>query len=216
MLFTAVAVFLAIVAVVAALLALRLLIGRWLLGWLRGTAGIALTVLAVAVAVGAWDLRGYRPLSASEPIGTLSFERLDEQRFTAILSSADGTERRFELRGDMWQVDVRVLRWADALTRLGLTPGYRLDRLSGRYLSLEDEQSLPRTVVGLAPERAAFDVWAWLRRSGNTLGILAADYGSAAYLPMADGAMYRIGLGNDGLIATPMNDPARAAIERWE
>lgn len=216
MLFTAVAILLAIIAVLAALLALRLLVGRWLLGWLRGTAGIALTVLAVAVAVGAWDLRGYRPLSATEPIGTLSFDQLDEQHFTAILSTPDGTERRFELRGDMWQVDVRLLRWADALTRLGLTPGYRLDRLSGRYLSLEDEQNQPRTVVGLAPDKSLFDVWAWLRRSGNTLGILAADYGSAAYLPMAEGAMYRIGLGNDGLIATPLNDPARTAIERWE
>jgi hypothetical protein len=216
MLFTAVAIFLAILALLAALLALRLLVGRWLFGWLRGTAGIALTVLAVTIAVGAWDLRGYRTLSAAEPIGTLSFKRLDAQQFAATLTTPDGRERSVELSGDMWQIDVRLLRWADALARLGLKPGYRLDRLSGRYLSLEDEQSRPRTVVGLADTRSTFDIWAWLRRSGNTLGLLAADYGSATYLPMADGALYQIGLGGDGLVAVPLNDPARAAVEHWE
>lgn len=216
MLFNALAILLAIVAVLAALLALRLLIGRWLLGWLRGTAGIALTVLAVTIAVGAWDLRGYRPLSAAEPVGTISFNRLGPQQFAATLTTPDGSERRVELNGDMWQIDVRLLRWADALARFGLKSGYRLDRLSGRYLSLEDEQSRPRSVVGLGETRSALDVWAWLRRSGNTLGLLAADYGSATYLPMADGALYQIGLGGDGLVATPLNDPARAAIEHWE
>jgi hypothetical protein len=216
MLFTVLAILLAILAALAALLALRLLIGRWLLGWLRGTAGIALTVLAVTIAVGAWDLRGYRPLSAAEPVGTLSLGRMGPQHFAATLTTADGVERRFELRGDMWQVDARLLRWADALARFGLKPGYRLDRLTGRYLSLEDEQSQPRTVVGLDDKRSVFDVWAWLRRSGNTLGLLAADYGSATYLPMADGALYQIGVGSDGLVATPLNDPARAAVEHWE
>jgi hypothetical protein len=215
-LFTAVAVLLAIVAALAAAIALRLLIGRWLLGWLRGTAGIALTILAVAIALSAWDLRGYRPLSAAEPVGTISFSQLGPQHFAATLTTPSGEERRVELNGDMWQIDVRLLRWADALARLGLKPGYRLDRLGGRYLSLEDEQSRPRSVIGLGEMRTAFDVWAWLRRSGNTLGVLAADYGSATYLPMADGALYQIGLGGDGLVATPLNDPARAAIEQWE
>jgi hypothetical protein len=71
-------------------------------------------------------------------------------------------------------------------------------------------------VIGLAEARPAFDIWAWLRRSGNTLGLLVADYGSATYLPMADGALYQIGLGGDGLVAVPLNDPARGAVAGWE
>lgn len=216
MLFTVVAVLLAVIALAAALLALRLFVGRWLLGWLRGSAGMLLTVLAVAIAVGAWDLRGYRPLTETQPLGTLSFSKLETQRYTATLVASDGAERRFELQGDMWQLDVRLLRWNEMLTRLGLKPGYRLDRLSGRYLSLEDERSRPRTVVGLGSERPLFDVWAWLQRTGNTLGLISADYGSAAYLPMVDGALYSVGVGHSGLVATPMNDAARAAVDHWE
>lgn len=216
MLFTIVAILLAIVALVCALLALRLFIGRWLLGWLRGSAGILLTVLAVAIAVGAWDLRGYRPLTETQPIGTLSFNKLETQRFAATLVDPSGAEQRFELQGDLWQLDVRLLRWSETLTRLGLKPGYRLDRLSGRYLSLEDERLRPRSVVALGTERPLFDVWAWLHRTGSTLGILSADYGSATYLPMADGALYSVGLGHSGLVATPLNDRAREAVAHWE
>lgn len=216
MLFPLVAILLAIVALACAVLALRLFIGPWLLGWLRGSVGMLLTVLAVAIAVGAWDLRGYRPLTDTQPIATLSFNKLEPQRFAVTLVGAGGAEQRHELLGDMWQLDTRVLRWNETLARLGLRPGYRLDRLSGRYLSLEDERLRPRSVIGLAGEQPLFDVWAWLQRTGNTLGIVSADQGSAAYMPMADGALYSVGLGYDGLVATPLNERARTAIERWE
>jgi len=205
-----------VIAIVAALGALRLLIGSWLLGWLRGTAGIALTVGAVAIAAAAWDLRGYQQLLAAKPIGTLAFNKLEEQRFSVALIDTAGVEHRYELNGDMWQLDVRMLRWTDALASLGLKPGYRLDRLSGRYLALEDEQKLPRTVIGLSSDKPLLDVWQLLRRSGRYFSLLAADYGSAAYLPMADGALYSVGLGNSGLIATPLNERAKSAVEHWQ
>lgn len=216
MLYPLVALALAVVAIIAALLALRLLIGTWLLGWLRGTAGIALTVAAVSIAAGAWDLHGYRQLSDSKPIGTLAFNKLDEQRFAVTLVDQNGLEQRLELNGDMWQLDVRMLKWTDALARLGLKPGYRLDRLSGRYLALEDEQKLPHSALALNNSKPLFDVWTWLQRNGRYFSVLTADYGSAAYLPMADGALYSVGIGATGLHATPLNERAKLAIERWQ
>ena len=216
MLYSLVALALLVFAIVAALIALRLLIGTWLLGWLRGTAGIVLTFIAVAIAAGAWDLHGYRQLLTAKPIGTLAFNKLEEQRFSVTLIDVGGAEQRYELSGDMWQLDVRMLRWTDALARLGLQPGYRLDRLSGRYLALEDEQKLPHTAIGLNNDKPLLDVWQWLRRSGHFFSLLSADYGSAAYLPMADGALYSVGIGNSGLIATPLNERARLAIEHWQ
>jgi hypothetical protein len=215
-LYSGVALALAVIAVVALLFALRLLIGTWLLGWLRGTAGIVLTVIAVAIAAGAWNLRSYQELLATKPIGTLAFNKLEDQRFSVTLIDASGAEQRYELSGDMWQLDVRVLRWTDTLARLGFKPGYRLDRLSGRYLALEDEQKLPRTVIGLNNDKPLLDVWSWLRRCSRYFSLLTADYGSAAYLPMADGALYSVGIGNSGLIATPLNERAKLAIEHWQ
>ena len=43
-----------------------------------------------------------------------------------------------------------------------------------------------------------------------------AEYGSATFLPMADGALFTIQLTNNGLIARPENDRAIIAIKEWE
>lgn len=217
MIYWGLAIALAVIAAAVAVLALRLLLGRhWLLGWLRGMCGFALAALAVAIALAAWDLHGYKPLSAEQPVATLAFNALGEQQFAVNLVEPSGRERRFELRGDMWQLDARVLKWTDVLARIGFKPGYRLDRLSGRYLSLEDEQKQPHTAVGLREDQPWLDTWSWLHRVNQRFTLIDATYGSATYLPMADGALFSVDMGGSGLVARPLNDRARVAVERWQ
>lgn len=216
MLYPLVALALVVVAILAALMALRLLNGSWLLGWLRGTGGILLVIVAVCIAAGAWDLHSYRQLSDAQPIGTLAFNQLEQQRFAVTLVDQSGAEQRYELSGDMWRLDVRLLNWPDNLARLGFKPGYRLDRLSGRYLSFEDEQKLTRSTIELNSKKPLLDVWLWLQRANHYFSLLTADSSSAAYLPMADGALYSVGNSNSGLVATPLNERAKLALEHWQ
>jgi hypothetical protein len=215
MIYLGVAIGLAVVAVLFALLALRLLIGHWLLGWLRGTSGLVFVAAAAVIALVAWDLRGYQPLLAEQQIGTLAFSQLDEQHFAVTLVDPAGNEQRFELNGDMWQLDARVLKWTDSLARIGFKPGYRLDRLSGRYVSLEDEQNRPRSVVALRSDKPLLDVWQLLRSVNRYFFLIDASYGSATYLPMSDGALFSVSMGSTGLVARPLNDRAKLAVERW-
>ena len=42
-----------------------------------------------------------------------------------------------------------------------------------------------------------------------------AFYGTATYVPMADGARYEVSLSRDALIARPANDRARDAVGGW-
>jgi hypothetical protein len=217
MIYTAVAIVLAILALIAAGFGLRLLFNRhWLLGWLRGTFGLVIVALAVVIALGAWDLRSYRQVLSEQPVATLTFNKLDAQRYGAVLAYPDSREQRVELSGDLWQLDVRMLKWTPQLAALGLKPGFRVDRLSGRYISLEDEQSKPRSVVDLMESRPVLDAWQWLRKLHQRFVLLDAVYGSAAYLPMADGAMFSVTIGPSGLVAKPLNDRARLAVDRWE
>jgi hypothetical protein len=217
MVFLSVAILVALVAVGLLFFGLRLLFGRhWLLGWLRGMLGIAFTALAAALALAAWDLHSYRQVQTEQPIATLAFSKLEPKRFSVVVGDQNGDERRLELSGDMWQLDVRLLKWADALARLGLKPGYRLDRLSGRYLSLEDEQQLPRTVLALTEHQPAVDAWHWLHQLDRYLPVIDAQYGSATYMPMIDGALFSVGMGSSGLVARPLNDRAKLAIEQWQ
>src|SRR5690625_7570671 len=64
---------------------------------------------------------------------------------TLFRSSSDGTEQEFDLRGDQWQLDARIIKWQGFVAAMGVKPGYRLDRISGRYYTLEDERSAERT-----------------------------------------------------------------------
>ena len=49
------------------------------------------------------------------------------------------------LEGDLWQLDLNLLRWKSLAELIGLESGYRLERLSGRYLP-----SSSRTWPGMA------------------------------------------------------------------
>ena len=64
------------------------------------------------------------------------------------------------------------------------------------------------------PERL-LDLWSLARNFPRLAPGVDAYYGSATYLPMADGARYRVTLSRDALIARPVNDPARKAVGNW-
>ncbi len=214
-LFVAVAV--GIVAAALALFGLKLLLRRhWIVAWLRGTVGLALVAAALFGLLLAWDLHNFRQVLSERPVATLAFSRLGERHFAVELVDADGNSRKEELHGELWQLDLRMLKWSDALTRAGLRPGYRLDRLGGRYLSIEDERSQQRSVIDLDTRDSPVDAWQWIRSAQRWLPIVDAQYGGATYLPMADGALYSVGMGPSGPVARPLNERARRAVEQWQ
>ena len=197
-------------------LGLRLLWSRhWLLGWLRGCAGLSLLLAAVILGAAGWDLHRYRALTAESPVATLAFSQLEPQLYRVELVDAAGHEHVFQLHGDLWQLDVRMIKWHPRLAQFGIGPGYRLDRISGRYLTLEQEQLAPRSVHGLQHPVTGLDVWQWVRRYDALSGLIDARYGSASYLPMADGAIFEVTMGATGLVARPENPTARAAVAAW-
>ena len=188
----------------------------WFFAWLRGTVGICFVLLAIVIAALAYDLSNYSELLDERPIASLSFQKLDEQKYLATVSYyIDQKPADFEVYGDQWQVDARIVRWTGALGALGAKPGFRLDRLSGRYFALEDERSKPRSVHSLAEPATVIDVWKVLQENGNFFPLIDAIYGSATYLPMADLATYQLSLSHNGLTAHPSNEIAKSAVQQW-
>ena len=217
MVYTSLAGILIAVAFVVIVLAGRLLFrGSWLLGWLKGMTGVILVAAAFFLATAAIDFYSYSNLKKEQAIATLGFTRQGAQHFKVSVVEPDGLERLYDLKGDLWQLDARILKWNDALAALGLSTGYRLDRLSGRYYSLEDESGEERSLHQLNPGSKQLDIWQLLHSSGYSLGFLDANYGSATYLPMADGALFAVTLSNTGLLARPLNEPARDAVKSWQ
>jgi hypothetical protein len=183
-------------------------------GALSGATALVLFLLAAGTGLIATDLRTYQRLTYEQPAGELQLTRTGEREFNAVLTYPTGERADFALSGDEWQVDARVLKWHALADVLGFDAAYRLDRISGRYTAIEDERRLPHTVYPLNPP-GRVDVWDLLHRYHAWLPWVDALYGSATYLPMADGALYDIKVSQSGLIARPLNQAARDAVGSW-
>jgi len=208
----------AVVALIFLGVALFILLRRgWFLGWIKGSVGITCLLLAIAMALTAININGYRPVDKEVTVATISFDKLDKQYYKAsVVLASSNTELPFELHGDLWQVDARVIKWKGLLTMLGGRPGYKLDRIQGRYYTLEDERTKPRSIFALSNPDLGFDLWSALNKLSEHVHWFDAEYGSATYLPMVDGALFSINLTTSGLIARPENDRAIIAIREWE
>lgn len=216
MVYHSIGVLFAIIGGLVLLLVLKAMLRKgWLLGWIKGTVNFVILGVALALGLIAWDVFSYQQLSKESSVATISFEQLGDQHYQAVLALADGEERRFDLKGDQWQLDARIFKWSPTLARLGMQPGYRLDRLSGRYYSLDKERHAERTVYDLNPSAYSVDVWQWFNSLDNRITWLDALYGSATFVPMTGGALYEIKLSQSGLLSRPLNEPAKQALTRW-
>lgn len=218
MFYSAAAAVAGIFGLLVLLFGLRLLIkGSWFWGWVRGMSGVVLIALAAVAGLVAWDLRSYQQVLLDKPVATVSFTMVEPQAYVAAVALTDtGETREFYLRGDQWQMDARVIRWKSWWGRIGGKPGYKLDRLSGRYLSIEDERRRERTVHALWDEEEfGLDLWSWAYQHQEAAPVIEAVYGSATFVPMADGALYEVALSHTGLVAKPLNEAAKKAINIW-
>lgn len=217
MFFTGISIAISVVAVLILLLSAKLMFrGGWVLAWFRGLTGIALGLVSAILFLLALDFKNYRQLSMDQPIATITFVKQSEQEYTAALSLDLASQPvTYQISGDQWQIDARILRFSGLLKTLGGKPGYQLDRISGRYRSVINEMNMPRSAYNLTSEASFLDVWQWLNTWDHLTPGVQAVYGSAAFLPMADGAMYQLSLGESGLVAVPLNDNAKNAVNSW-
>ncbi len=177
---------------------------------------LAVSLLSAAAVLGglALNLHTYARLTHEQDLAELAFRELAPQRFEVTINYAGGDRRdRYELYGDEWQLDARVLKWHGFANLLGLNTQYRVERISGRYRDVDAERVKPRTVYALA-SNTGIDVWRLAR--GRSLAFVDASYGSATYLPMRDGARFAVRVTQSGLLARPSNAAGAEAIVSWE
>jgi hypothetical protein len=181
----------------------------------HGTTALVCFLVALGLALVGTNLLTYERLTFERPAVRASFARAGDGEFNATLTYPSGEVRGYVLRGDAWQIDARVLKWHGVANMLGFDTVYRLERISGRHGDIERERIAPRTVYALHPDERV-DAWALLRAWHAYLPWVDALYGSATYVPMADGAAYEVTVSQTGLIARPLNDAARMAVGGWQ
>ena len=182
----------------------------------RSAAGGAVSACAGGASIMlAFSYFGYFQLVDEQLIGQIKFtESAPEQYLARLMLDGEARDRMYQLLGDEWQMDARVITWKPPMTLLGLDPIFQLDRLSGRYSEVEEELNKNRSVFALS-DPVTLDVWQFARKYPKLMPGVDAHYGTATYLPMAHNAVFEVTMTRTGLIARPVNDAARNAVGQW-
>jgi len=194
----------------------RLRRARYLAAGSTALFGLLFLAVAGGFFIVALNLRTYSRLTYEQPVAELVFEARGPQDFQAIVTQIpSGSLQILQVNGDEWQMDARILKWRSWANVLGLNAQYRLERFSGRYRDIEQERSAPRSVYPLA-DNPGVDIWTLAANGSRWVPFVDAVYGSATYLPMANGARYQVTLTQSGLLARPINDAASQAVAGWK
>lgn len=194
-------------------------IGLWLLlkrarrgaALLRRFVGLLLVLVALGLAGGGVLLRQYRWLLEDVPAATITLHQQGPQLFAASLAIDGEPPREYRLHGDEWQLDARVIRWTLPAQLGGVPPVFAFERLSGRYGDPKQELSGERSVHDL---RGEHDFWAFHQAWLGNLPFADARWGSAAYLPMLDGASYVVYVApRGGLVAKPADEATERLLD---
>ena len=192
---------------------MRLIRARFLAAGGSLLMGMLLLAVAGLFFLVSLNLHTYARLTMERPVAEIVFEERGPQRYrTTLMAMPEGQMQMFTLAGDEWQLDARVLKWKGWANLLGLDAQYRLERVSGRYRDIEQERHDERTVYGLS-ENPGLDLWQISTQYPKLLPFVDAVYGSATYMPMANGARYQVSITQSGLIARPLNPAAEAAAK---
>ncbi len=162
---------------------------------------LAMLTLSLSALFGTLSVstQGYRALTHEELAASVTTGKLANQRFEARIVFPDGRDTVFVLAGDEFYMDAQILKWKPIANLIGLHTNYELDRITGRYTALEEEQSKPRTVFPLSQAKSIdlFD----LRRRHPILGWLVdAEYGSGTFIAVEDEAVFDVLVSTTGLL----------------
>lgn len=184
-------------------------------GGAHALAGICFMLTAAAAWLLGIALLTYERLTHEQTAAEIMLTRIGDRHFRATLTYPSRVTKSFELKGDEWQVDARVLKWNGLAIIAGFDTVYRLERISGRYSDIDSERREARTVYRLN-ESAAIDAWELARRYHDYVPWVDALAGSATFLPMADGALFQVTVSQSGLVGRPLNQAGRDAVSGWK
>ena len=154
---------------------------------------------AVVLLVGS-NLYTFHRLTDESPIAELRFRKTGLQEYEATIAYGDFCHpEKHLIYGDQWRMDAQFLKWRSWANLLGFDSMYRIDRLGGRYLDVQDENSRRHLVHELHPEEQP-DLLSILDSYNGRLSPVDTLYGSSVYDVVQEGILYRVYRGQSGLL----------------
>ena len=155
---------------------------------------------AVLLLVGS-NLYTFHRLTDESPIAELRFRKTGLQEYEATIVYGDFCHpEKHLLYGDQWRMDAQFLKWRSWANLLGFDSMYRIERLGGRYLDVQDENTRRHLSHELYPEGQS-DLLLMLDSYNGRLSPVDTLYGSSVYDAMQEDTLYRVYRTQSGLLA---------------
>jgi hypothetical protein len=159
-----------------------------------------LALVALVIGLLAWNLFSFHRLTSEAPIATLRFVPVAPQTWQVELRSGDFCQaRNYRVLGDEWRLDARFLKWKSWANLLGMDAMYRLERLSGRYREVADENTRPRSAHDIA-EVPAVDLVRYAERDWAGWVPVDTTFGSSVYETIDPDYRYVVYRSQSGLL----------------
>jgi hypothetical protein len=179
---------------------------RWMGTATRAGGGALFLALSALGATLSVSTQGYRALTGEELAMTVTTVPSGPRTFQAFVEFADGRDTTLSVQGDQILVDAHILKWRYLANVLGLETEYELDRLTGRYVDIEDERQLDRTVHSLKTDKPV-DLFDLVRRYSFLRWLVDAEYGSATYIEVQEPARFQVFVSTTGLLIRQIDLP---------
>jgi hypothetical protein len=154
-----------------------------------------------------YQLSLFEVLSYEATVATIRVEHDQGKRYYLYLDTG-AAPRVFLLIGDEWRLEARQVQFKPWLP---LPVAFKLDRLSSR-------SAVPSAADGAAEYSLRDDLeirWFWRALYRGWVPGVKTRYGGGVYMPMVDGAVYKVLAGRSGLLAEPVNQAAKSAVAGW-
>lgn len=183
--------------------------------WIGSSAAVAFGLLFLALAALAATLsvatQGYRALTREEVAAVIVTHPTGPERFTATFTFPDGRREGYELTGNALYVDAHIVKWHPFANILGLHTAYQLDRVSGRYDRLEDEQGKPRRMFALSQPKPV-DMFQLARSMAFLARVVDTEYGSATFVSAREPTELELRISTSGLLFRPVAQTRRRTV----
>jgi hypothetical protein len=168
------------------------------------TVSLLMLAIALLLATISFSMKGYHALTYEELAATIEVAPLADQQFVANFVFPDGSTKEFKLNGDELYVDAHILKWKAIVNIFGLHTAYELDRVSGRFEDIEDEQTKPRTLFSLA-EPKIVNAYTLRKKYEFSSWLVDTDYGSASFINVDRSNKFELYVSTTGLLIREVN-----------
>ncbi len=182
-----------------------------------GGGGIA-TIVGLAAGLIGLNLQSYSRLTYEAPVAEVSVQSTNPamKAYTVTVRRLDGSGRVESclIQGDAWLLSGRVQKWKPWAIELGMNTTYSLDQISNYYFSAAEANGRPINacdINGETPKANHLLPESWVKWLMAHALVQDRFFGSASYMPLADGAVYKVIITQTAFNAEPSNDAARRA-----